>query len=44
MDKDANERRRHLIGTVGAIGETALKAGAQEFGAREARCNYTKIN
>ena len=37
MDKDANERRQALIGTVGAIGETALTAGAQEFGAREAR-------
>ncbi len=35
MDQDKSERRQALIGTVGAIGETALKAGATEYGARE---------
>jgi hypothetical protein len=34
MDQDKAERRQALIGTVGAIGETALKAGATEYGAR----------
>mgnify|MGYP003115936526 CR=1 FL=1 len=34
MDQDKSERRQALIGTVGAIGETALKAGANEYGAR----------
>ena len=34
MDRDKAERRQALIGTVGAIGETALKAGATEYGAR----------
>ena len=37
MDKDKLERRQALIGTVGAIGETALKAGAQEYGARKSQ-------
>ena len=37
MDQDQAQRRQALMGTIGAIGETALKAGATEFGAKEAQ-------